>query len=831
MNERLPSIVVTGASGFIGRHFVIAVSEKLRLFCIARRSQKEVGIPYHDNIHWLQVDITNRKDLIDVFNYIKDQGGADYVLHLAGYYDFTLKENPAYEKINITGTRYILEMSKLLGIKRFIFSSSVAACKFPPHGKAITEESRADADFPYARSKRSAEKMIREYSEVFPCSIVRLAAVYSDWCEYPMLYLLLKHWLSRKKLMSRIVTGHGESAVPYVHIKDLIKLFLRIIEISDILPRLAIYNASPQGSVSHNELFEAATRYYYGHGFKPFRVSKFLAFLVLVIISFLGRLKSQKKLEQPWMADYIDKKLNVNATATYNALGWKPTPRYHILRRLLILTEKVTSHPNEWAFRNEILLQRVVYRKSITIYDILTELRESLVEKIVEEIMTPGNEQRFPNYRKMDPETLKWYITLNYQMVTATVRSRDRAIIPAYAREIAYKRHFDGFGAKEVRDVWLLIGNTMKESLLTRPELKDSKQSVDDYIILTSQLAADEFEDTYEILEDRPPEQSPSIEDVERLTSIGNLKKIVGQLEGSCAHSLTNGASADVSFKDYGVLIKLRNQVSRPSPFDQSMINAIGNKDALNKKEKVENWAKHVKTRYKITSTPCIHFLSGRIASPEECSGDYRCHHCAVHKLLNEESRMEITDKPEYKNVSGYKMIEDYYYYFGHSWVNIEEFRRVRIGIDDFISKILSPIDEINLPPLGTVMKRAEIGCILTRNDKKAPIQSPMSGTVCAVNDKVKKNPELVHDDPYHEGWLYMLDSENFKPELEGLYSGRECFQWMEKECQHLYKLMGPRYEQLSATGGELIDDIFGEFPESSWNLLLTTFFHSAEKR
>jgi glycine cleavage system H lipoate-binding protein len=411
------------------------------------------------------------------------------------------------------------------------------------------------------------------------------------------------------------------------------------------------------------------------------------------------------------------------------------------------------------------------------------------------------------------------------------VKSRDRSIIPAYAREIAYKRYIDGFGVKEVRDLWLLIGNTMKESLLARPELKDSKQRVDDYIILTSQLAADEFEDTYEILEDQPPEPFTSIKEVERVTSIENLKKIVQQLEGSNAVSLTNRASADLSFKDYGVLIKLRTQVSHPSPFDQAMINAMGDTDALNKREKVENWAKQVKTKYKITSPPCIHFLSGRIASPEECSGDYMCHHCAVHKLLNEESQMEITDKPEYKNVSGYKMIEDYHYYFGHSWVKIENFRRVRIGIDDFISKILGRVDEINLPPVGAVMKRAEIGCILTRNDKKTPVQSPMSGTVCAVNDKVKKNPELVHDDPYDEGWLYILDSKNFKPELAGLYFGRECFQWMEKECLNLYKLMGFRYEQLSATGGELLDDVFGYFPEISWNRLVKTFFHTTEKR
>jgi len=812
VNERLPSIVVTGASGFIGRHFVISVSEKFRLFCIARRSQKEVSIPYHDNIHWLQVDITNKENLLKVFNYIKDHNGADYVLHLAGYYDFTLKENPAYEQINITGTRYILEMSRLMGIKRFIFSSSVAACKFPPKGRALTEESSVDADFPYARSKRTAEKMMREYSEVFPCSIVRLAAVYSDWCEYPMLYMLLKHWLSGNKFMSRVVTGYGESAVPYIHIKDLIKLFLRIIEISDTLPRLTIYNASPQGSVSHNELFEAVTRYYYGHGFKPFRIPKFLVFLGLAIISFLGKLISKKTLEQPWMADYIDKKLNVNASTTYNALGWKPTPRYHILRRLLIITEKATSHPNDWKFRNEILLQRVVYRKSTTIYDILTELRESLVEKIVEEILKPEYRQRFPNYRKMDSDTLKWYITLNYQLVTATVKSRDRSIISAYAREIAYKRHFDGFGAKEVRDLWLLIGNTMKESLITRPELKDSKQRVDDYIILTSQLAADEFEDTMSAAAFAEAGEFDVAKEILDRNKKKELKDSKQRVDDYII--LTSQLAVDEFEDTYEIL-----EDQPPEQFA-----------SIEEKERAANWVKHVKTKYQTAPTPCIHFLSGRIAFPEECSGNYMCHHCNVHELLDKESRVETTDKPVYKNISGYKMIEDYYYHFGHSWVNIEKFRRVKIGMDDFITRIFGPPDAINLPPIGTSLRQGEIGCILTRNNKRAPILAPLSGTVCAVNDKLKKHPEIAYDDPYHEGWLYMLDTENLAPELAGLYSGRECFQWIERENQNLYKLMGPRYEQLAAAGGEPIDDIYVNLPEINWNLLVSKFLQTGMK-
>ena len=71
MNNQLPGILVTGASGFIGRHFVIAVSGKFRIFCVARRSQKEAGVPENDQTHWLQADITQWKNLLRVFEYVQ----------------------------------------------------------------------------------------------------------------------------------------------------------------------------------------------------------------------------------------------------------------------------------------------------------------------------------------------------------------------------------------------------------------------------------------------------------------------------------------------------------------------------------------------------------------------------------------------------------------------------------------------------------------------------------------------------------------------------------------------------------------------------------------
>ncbi|HPR89708.1 MAG TPA: NAD-dependent epimerase/dehydratase family protein [bacterium] len=75
MEDKWPSIVITGASGFIGRSLLDCVKEEFSVFAIARRSRKESNVPYHKNIHWIQCDIANEETLNDVMKYINDHGG------------------------------------------------------------------------------------------------------------------------------------------------------------------------------------------------------------------------------------------------------------------------------------------------------------------------------------------------------------------------------------------------------------------------------------------------------------------------------------------------------------------------------------------------------------------------------------------------------------------------------------------------------------------------------------------------------------------------------------------------------------------------------------
>ena len=99
-NDGLETVVVTGASGFIGENLLNVLKEKYHIHAFARRTQKQVGIPPHKNIIWDLVDITDKKQLVDTFKRIQSRHKIEYVIHLAAYYDFSdqYKMTDIYEK-------------------------------------------------------------------------------------------------------------------------------------------------------------------------------------------------------------------------------------------------------------------------------------------------------------------------------------------------------------------------------------------------------------------------------------------------------------------------------------------------------------------------------------------------------------------------------------------------------------------------------------------------------------------------------------------------------------------------------------------------------------
>lgn len=545
MDSSLPGIIVTGSSGFIGRHFVEHNVHKYRMFCLARRSQRESGIPKHENIRWTQVDIGDFSNLQDVVESINQYGGAEYILHLAGYYDFTMVDHPQYEHTNVTGTRNVLKLAQYLDIKRFIFASSLAACKFNASPEQVlNEQSPPDATYPYARSKRKAEEMIRNYSTLFPCTILRFAAVYSDWCEYPPLFVFLSTWLSQK-WNARIIGGKGESSITYIHIADLVKMIESILDQTDTLPQLATYVASPSGTVTHNQLFEAATRYFYGRPKKAIRMPKLIAVPGVIARTVMGNILGEKPFERPWMMRYIDKKLIVDSRQTNESLSWKPSPRNDINRRLLFMIENMKNHYVDWTVKNETAMNRITTRFNIKAYEVMMRHRDFIINKMVTHVNSDENSEHYRHYRSMDKLILKWYLTMLYQLIATSIKVGDRILIRKYIQAIALRRYKTGFKASEVVDFLADFEKIMLSELLIDPEAQETREQLFTAVSIAIQLSIDEVEESFEMFESdsagivQLPEMLPSLQNV------SNLKDVITDLEDTFFNSLETDLTRD----------------------------------------------------------------------------------------------------------------------------------------------------------------------------------------------------------------------------------------------------------------------------------------------
>lgn len=494
---KLPRLILTGASGFIGRNFVETYIEEFEIFAIARRSQSEVDIPRHKNIHWFLADIAHQNSINKIFSEIQAGGGADYLIHLAAYFDFSNEPSPEYERTNVLGTKIIFEEAQVLGLKRFIFASSLVVSEFPKQGERLNESSPLDASFPYAVTKISGENMAREWSKSYPCTVVRFAAVFSDWCEYGPLYKFMLTWAS-KSWKSKILGGQGNSAVPYIHIHCLVRMLKTILNKTQKLKPFDVLIASPDKSTSHQELYDLSTRFLYGEQRRAIHLPVPISRLGVFALDILGRIIGKRPFERPWMMKYIDERMDVDASYTRNELNWSILHRYVAERRVLHVVEHMKTFPVEWQRKNDLALFKSPDRPNLRIAEALTQQEKIILTDLQDQIRDSENTERFSSYQKMDQEKLAWYLGILFNLLKVSIRTGDRLSMSNYARFIASIRIHEGFNLEEVIDVYQSLSDIVITKLMAYIPDHKLEQRIRDDVDLPIQMAIDEIEDAYD---------------------------------------------------------------------------------------------------------------------------------------------------------------------------------------------------------------------------------------------------------------------------------------------------------------------------------------------
>jgi dihydroflavonol-4-reductase len=150
---------VTGATGFLGSHVarqLLANGAELRL--LARPTSRL------DNIADLPCERVVG-DLRDLESLRKGMSGCEFVFHVAADYRLWARNGQELYDSNVDGTRNILQAARDSGVRRVIYTSSVATMGFGNNGHLTDEASPVNLDNmigDYKRSKFMAERLVIE---------------------------------------------------------------------------------------------------------------------------------------------------------------------------------------------------------------------------------------------------------------------------------------------------------------------------------------------------------------------------------------------------------------------------------------------------------------------------------------------------------------------------------------------------------------------------------------------------------------------------------------------------------------------------------------------
>jgi glycine cleavage system H protein len=108
---------------------------------------------------------------------------------------------------------------------------------------------------------------------------------------------------------------------------------------------------------------------------------------------------------------------------------------------------------------------------------------------------------------------------------------------------------------------------------------------------------------------------------------------------------------------------------------------------------------------------------------------------------------------------------DDLRYSSDHEWVRADG-ATMRVGITDYAQDALGDVVFVDLPDVGTKVDAGQAVAEVESTKSVSDIFAPVSGTIVEVNADLADTPERLNEDPYGEGWLFVIEVDGATPEL-----------------------------------------------------------------
>ena len=348
-----PLVVVTGAAGKIGTALVKALGQQYRV--VGMDVSKEGAA-----CEVIETDLTSPEAVTLAVSELIERHGSHIasVVHLAAYFDFSGEDSPAYEAVNVEGTRNLIRALRACEVEQLVYSGTMLVHRPGAPGEPITEETAIDPKWAYPLSKARAEQAIREERGDIPCVLLHLAGLYDETSGVPTLVEQIRR-IYERDLKAHAYSGDPAAGQSFLHQEDMIDAFLRAVDRRSELPEETTLLIGEPDAVSYGELQETLARLVHGSDdWTTVSVPNPLAAAGAWL-----EVKSEPAVPdaldygkepfiRPFMIEMASDHYELDISRARNLLGWHP--RHDIRATLPRMIEALKSDPLGWYRANDL---------------------------------------------------------------------------------------------------------------------------------------------------------------------------------------------------------------------------------------------------------------------------------------------------------------------------------------------------------------------------------------------------------------------------------------------------------------------------------------------
>ncbi|MEJ1156218.1 SDR family oxidoreductase [Microbacterium marmarense] len=158
-------VLITGGAGFLGSHVAAALVAHPAVALVVAGDVRRPEHPI-DSVVYDDCDVTREGSVAPLLQ----RHDIDVVVHLAAIVSPGRDHEMEY-RVDVDGSRNVLEACVAAGVKRIVVSSSGAAYGYHrdnPHWLTETDQLRGNDAFPYSKHKRLVEQLLGAYRETHP---------------------------------------------------------------------------------------------------------------------------------------------------------------------------------------------------------------------------------------------------------------------------------------------------------------------------------------------------------------------------------------------------------------------------------------------------------------------------------------------------------------------------------------------------------------------------------------------------------------------------------------------------------------------------------------